>query len=188
MNKIVSMLVMSICFSNYVNATNKFEYNAYLQNKQITVDIDDLTTNLYLLKTATTKECKQYIHTVPPKPLWNNITPTLKLVNNLYNRDIIPKHTIISGYRDPKSNICTKGATHSKHIHNNAIDILISNNDIKYIKTVCTFWKKQGSKYNMGLGTYKQNFQGQKYTILHIDTSSYRTWGNNYKSNTSLCL
>ena len=112
----------------------------------------------------------------------------LGAVNNLYNRDIIPKHTIISGYRDPKSNICTKGATHSKHIHNNAIDILISNKDIKYIQTVCTFWKKQGSKYNMGLGTYKQNFQGQKYTILHIDTSSYRTWGNNYKSNTSLCL
>ena len=77
MNKMISTLVICICFSNYVNATNKFEYNAYLQNKQITVDIDDLTTNLYLLKTATTEECKQYIHTVPPKSLWNNITQRL---------------------------------------------------------------------------------------------------------------
>lgn len=124
---------------------------------------------------------------VPPKDLWANMVPTLKLYQELKSQNIIPKDAQIrSVYRNPEQNACAGGAASSKHINNAAIDIWVARfgdespalYDMK--DALCSFWQQQGSHYNFGLGLYATG-------AVHLDTQGYRKWGMQFSREGSLC-
>ena len=62
-------------------------------------------------------------NTIPPKELWPNIVPTLKIVNEmsaLMNAKVKP---FVSVYRDSEYNRAVRGRTHSQHLTNNAVTL-----------------------------------------------------------------
>lgn len=135
-------------------------------------------------------KCGYAPYSVPTPELWNNLLPTLKILQYLVDTKVLTNYEITSVYRDYSLNICAGGAAGSKHVHNAAIDfrigpeystqpediILIEDTKIK----LCNFWNQHGQTLNMGLGVYAS---GQ----IHIDTQGYRSWGPDHTSNTSMC-
>ena len=76
-------------------------------------------------------------------------------------------------------NACAGGSPRSRHLSNNALDLDIpgaaSDN-----QRLCAYWRKQGPAMKLGLGSYTK-------TRIHLDTSGFRTWGNDHTWRTSLC-
>lgn len=145
----------------------------------------ELSLNQYILKQPELAKCQKYMFSIPPKSEWGDILETLRFTEYLKKEKILPNYTIISAYRSSQANECTQGAKRSNHLHNGAIDILVQTYKKEMTtKALCDFWHKRGKAFKMGLGTY----QIKDYAIFHIDTESHRTWGNNFKSNTSHCL
>lgn len=122
---------------------------------------------------------------VPSKKHWKQLVPTIVLINQLQQRGMIGHIRVTSGYRDIKTNRCVGGSRASKHMKNAALDFrlreLSKHRQSQTQRQLCQFWQKQGKKYRMGLGTYGRG----RY---HIDTQGYRTWGKDFKRQTSLCL
>ncbi len=141
-----------------------------------------------LLQTAKSwRKCGGEPYSVPPVYYWHNMVPTLRLFATLKSQGIIPADTkITSVYRSSRLNRCVGGANGSKHKVNSALD-LSSPSMKKYSfklsqvqDNLCNFWLYQGHYYKFGLGLYSKG-------SIHIDTSKYRKWGNNYSSGSSPC-
>lgn len=132
------------------------------------------------------QSCEREQYDVPPKDLWSNMLPTLKVLDRLQHMGIIEQFEVTSTYRDPELNACAKGSLGSKHVHNAALDIKLIAEDqdpVKKARThakLCDFWQQYGEQYQLGLGLYGS---GQ----IHIDTEGYRTWGPDHTRQTSIC-
>lgn len=126
--------------------------------------------------------CGREQYQVPPQDLWSQMIPTLKVLDQLQERQILTDFEITSSYRDPELNSCAGGSLGSKHIHNAAIDIRLSEDtsQAQIREKLCDFWIEHGERYKLGLGLYAS---GQ----IHLDTEGYRTWGPDYTRNTSVC-
>ena len=124
-------------------------------------------------------KCPERQFEIPPKSLWANVAPTLRLVKALKESGIIKPTAATSAYRSVHSNDCSGGAKGSMHLTNNAIDINIDDSSAQ-THALCEFWRKQGAAYRFGLGFYNP-------TAIHIDTSGHRTWGYDFTSKTSIC-
>lgn len=134
------------------------------------------------------KVCESERFSIPPKKEWNNITGSLKLLNQLHQQNYFQRYTITAMYRSPTLNSCIKGAGKSKHLNHYAVDFHVlkpketnQKERENLVKSLCQFWKTEGKTLKMGLGVYGNN----RY---HIDTQGYRTWGKDFKSKSSLCL
>ena len=133
--------------------------------------------------------CLKYQFALAPQQQWKNLVKPLKLLEDLKQTKIIQNYRIVSVYRGQEANECSHGAKGSKHLHNHAVDFHIfdekgkyyADNDLHVQKKLCEYWKKYGKKLNLGLGTYTSS-------RFHIDLQGYRTWGYNFKTNTSACL
>lgn len=136
------------------------------------------------------KQCEPFRFSIPPKALWPNIIPSLKLAERFQSQGIYAHYRIISTFRSDEMNTCIGGAKHSKHTQNHAVDFKVLNaqqkpySDAEYQQIeqqLCAFWHKSGKALNMGLGIYPGH-------SFHIDVAGYRTWGGDYRRQSSPCI
>jgi len=136
-----------------------------------------------LLNATDWQRCKlEAPYTLPPRALWPDIVPTLKLVRD----EVVPAIGAVdaeSGYREPKLNLCAGGAPKSAHALFYALDLVpakpMTQTDL--ISALCRLHRERGSTYHLGLGFYG----GLRF---HVDTKGFRLWGSDYHSGTSPCL
>lgn len=141
-----------------------------------------------LLTTARSwDKCGYEPYQLPPQELWSSMVPTLRLYTELKYQGILPAGTEIrSVYRSPGLNSCAGGASGSRHMTANAIDIWVPEyqDNPWQLSTMqdslCQFWQYQGEAHNFGLGLYSTG-------AIHLDTDGYRKWGFNNTRSGSFC-
>ena len=105
----------------------------------------------------------------PPKRLWQNILPTLRIVDDL-RASVGKPCRILSSYRSPDYNRAVGGATHRQHLEFNALDIAFDGVSPRQVYERLLEWRKAG-KFTGGLGLYPSS------GFVHIDTrGSNATW------------
>jgi len=114
-------------------------------------------------------------NTLPPRDMWENIVPTLKVVDQVAKNVGCTCAKVVSAYRSPDYNYSIGGAKNSCHMRNLAIDVEFGCSSWKAMRAACVLRKKD--KFIGGLGVYN-NF-------IHIDTRDENVnWGL-YKYNRS---
>ncbi len=174
-----------IWLNQYTNRHRAKTYHQYLIRHLGESNVPPMS---QLLITARSwKKCGAEPYAVPPRHLWRNIIPTLRLIADLKRQGVLPKDVVIrSGYRNRGLNSCVGGARKSKHLVNSGVDLWSPsylNSPWKKYEVqdhLCDFWLYQGRHYKFGLGLYKSG-------SIHIDTSKYRKWGSNHSSGSSPC-
>ena len=108
-------------------------------------------------------------NSAPPRGLWNNIVPTLRIVDDL--RESFGKPCrILSSYRAPAYNKTVGGAPLSQHLEFKALDITIDGISPQLVYDRLIEWRKAG-KFTGGLGIYPSS------GFVHIDTRARNaTW------------
>lgn len=99
---------------------------------------------------------------VPSRPLWKNLVPTLRIVDDLREYFGRPCR-ILSSYRSPEYNRAVGGAPLSQHLRFNALDITFDGVSPVRVHAILRMWRDQG-KFKGGLGLYR------KSGFVHIDT------------------
>lgn len=130
--------------------------------------------------------CGREQYSIPPREQWDNLVPTLKVLDRLHKEGILSTLELTSVYRDPELNACAGGSLGSKHVLNAAVDIRLLGEQASPMgraetqAKLCRFWQENGESLNLGMGLYPT---GQ----IHIDTQGYRTWGVDHSSNSAFC-
>jgi uncharacterized protein YcbK (DUF882 family) len=124
------------------------------------------------------RECHASEYVLPPKSLWPNLLPTLRVLRDLQAAGLVEGSKVASGYRDSTLNTCAGGSARSRHVTNNALDFDLSSSD--KVARLCEYWHRKGPALKLGLGFYTD-------TTIHLDTSGFRTWGSDHTRRTSLC-
>jgi hypothetical protein len=158
-------------------------YQNYLQSQLGSIPpMDQLITSA-----RDARRCGFEPYEVPPASLWQNIVPTLQMLQQLQKQGYLPYSTVIrSVYRNPALNDCAGGAGESKHMTNGAIDIWVPENEANKwaiestFDGLCQFWQSNGQGYNFGLGLYPTG-------SVHLDTQGFRKWGASHSSSSSPC-
>ncbi|EOR07654.1 hypothetical protein F896_02027 [Acinetobacter genomosp. 15BJ] len=162
-------------------------YKTFLKDKGLVFYIPDYQ---FLQTAKDWQKCHANEYEVPHQELWNNIIPTLNILNQLVEQQVIQNFTVTSVYRNNLLNQCAGGAGSSRHVFNAALDFRIGdqNPDAKqqiFIQEtklkLCQFWLDHGEALQMGLGVYES---GQ----IHIDAAGYRTWGVDHRYTSSPCM
>ena len=108
----------------------------------------------------------------PPKRLWKNILPTLRIVDDL-RASFGKPCTILSSYRSPGYNKTVGGASLSQHKEFTALDIAFEGVSPQQVYDRLLEWRKAG-KFTGGLGLYLSS------GFVHIDTRGPNaTWKGN---------
>lgn len=116
---------------------------------------------------------------VPPRADWARMKPTLELIADLRAVGILDTATVASAWRSPTFNRCEGGSSASRHLTNNALDFDIQGRID--VRRLCAYWRTRGAARKFGLGFYSP-------TEIHVDTSGFRTWGEDYHRGSSLCM
>jgi uncharacterized protein YcbK (DUF882 family) len=105
----------------------------------------------------------------PPKQLWKNIVPTLRIVDEL--RESFDKPcSILSSYRSPDYNKTVGGVPLSEHMEFKALDIAFDGVSPQRVYDRLIEWRKAG-KFTGGLGLYLTS------GFVHIDKrGNNATW------------
>ena len=108
-------------------------------------------------------------NSTPPKKLWKNVVPTLRIVDDL--RESFGKPcTILSSYRSPAYNRRVGGVALSQHLQFTALDITIKGVSAKRVYERLLKWRSEG-RFTGGLGYYPSS------GFVHIDTRGRNaTW------------
>lgn len=111
-------------------------------------------------------------YALPPDSMWGNMIPTLKLLQEEIE-PLIGEVIIVSGYRTPEYNEPAGGASRSRHLFFDAVDVAPVTNIPERIlkKRLREFYYEHGEEYNLGLGLYD-------HKRFHVDTWKYRNWGD----------
>ena len=105
----------------------------------------------------------------PPKRIWKNILPTLRIVDDLRASFGKPCR-ILSSYRSPDYNRTVGGAARSQHLEFNALDIVFDGVSPRQVYERLLEWRKAG-KFTGGLSLYSSS------GFVHIDTrGSNASW------------
>lgn len=105
----------------------------------------------------------------PPKRIWNNIVPTLRIVDELRESFGSPCR-ILSSYRSTGYNKTVGGAPLSEHRNFTALDIVFDRVTPKQVYDRLLEWRRAG-KFKGGLGIYPSS------GFVHIDTRGKNaTW------------
>ena len=115
------------------------------------------------------RERKGVKNSLPPRRIWKNIVPVLRIVDEL--RDSFGKScTILSSYRSPDYNKTVGGAPLSQHLEFKALDIAFDGISPQRVYDRLLEWRKAG-KFIGGLGLYPSS------GFVHIDTRGRNaTW------------
>jgi uncharacterized protein YcbK (DUF882 family) len=105
----------------------------------------------------------------PPKRLWKNIVPTLRIVDEL-RAALVKPCRILSSYRSPAYNKAVGGAALSQHLEFTALDIAFDGVSPQQVYDRLIEWRKSG-KFIGGIGLYPSS------GFVHIDTRGRNsTW------------
>jgi uncharacterized protein YcbK (DUF882 family) len=105
----------------------------------------------------------------PPKRLWKNIVPTLRVVDEL-RKSFCKPCQILSSYRSPDYNRAVGGVALSQHLEFRALDIAFEGISPQQVYDRLVEWRRAG-KFTGGLGLYPAA------GFVHIDTrGSNATW------------
>lgn len=133
-----------------------------------------------LLRSASDwKKCQSQPFAVPPESHWPQVESVLRLLGHLKQSKLVTGFEIHSAYRDPQLNDCANGVAGSAHTGAFALD-LTPIGGARGAAALCSFWKREGANWDMGLGRYASG-------RIHIDTSGYRSWGNTGTDESSTC-
>ena len=115
------------------------------------------------------RERKGAKNSLPPRSMWWNIVPALRIVDNL--RDSFGRPCrILSSYRSPSYNKAVGGASSSQHLEFTALDITFDGVNPQRVYEKLLVWRKEG-KFTGGLGLYPSS------GFVHIDTRGRNaTW------------
>jgi N-acetylmuramoyl-L-alanine amidase len=115
------------------------------------------------------RERKGVKNSAPPRSLWKNIVPSLRIVDEL--RESFGKPCrILSSYRSPAYNKAVGGAPLSQHKEFTALDIAFDGVTLERVYERLIAWRKAG-KFVGGLGLYPSS------GFVHIDTRGRNsTW------------
>jgi len=136
-----------------------------------------------LLRTASAWRSCGAPFEVPPIESWARIVPTLRFIRD----EVKPRIggvEAVSGFRNPRLNRCSGGASRSAHVGYWGFDLVptTSISQAQLFSRLCTLHRSAiGRSARFGLGFYGG-------TRFHVDTKSYRLWGSNNRSGTSPCL
>lgn len=134
--------------------------------------------NQILRSASDWKKCGADAYSVPPAVTHLSVVQTLKLIQQLEAAGAIsPTAEIVSGYRPPALAKCASSTVSSAHTTRFAADLVGSESQAK---ALCTFWKREGARWKMGLSKYPSG-------RIHIDVTGYRTWGADCTCETSYC-
>jgi uncharacterized protein YcbK (DUF882 family) len=111
-------------------------------------------------------------NSAPPKKLWKNVVPTLRVVDDL-RESVGQPCTILSSYRSPEYNRTVGGAAQSQHLQFNALDITIKGVSAKRVYERLLQWRLEG-RFKGGIGYYPSS------GFVHIDTRGRNAtwWGS----------
>lgn len=106
---------------------------------------------------------------LPPRELWNNLLPTLRVADELRARLHSPLRIVVSAYRSPQYNAKCPGASkHSQHLQNHALDLIFDCGPEEAFAMAQQL--RNEHKFTGGLGLYD--------SFIHIDTRPRNaTWG-----------
>jgi uncharacterized protein YcbK (DUF882 family) len=115
------------------------------------------------------KERKCVKNSPPPKRLWKNIVPTLRIVDELRASFGKPCR-LLSSYRSPAYNKAVGGAPLSQHLQFTALDIAFDGVSPQQVYDRLLQWRKAG-KFTGGIGLYPSA------GFVHLDTRGRNaTW------------
>lgn len=108
-------------------------------------------------------------NTLPTSDLWANLSPTLKVADELRNQLGVPLTCIASAYRSPAYNAaCPGAATHSYHLQNRALDLVYDCDPAKVVAAAEAL--RARGVFKGGIGRYPG--------FTHIDTRGQNAdWG-----------
>jgi len=126
------------------------------------------------------RKTKSQASAIPPRAYWPRMARTLReLWNPLRQRMGVPL-TVRGGYRPPDYNAAVGGASGSRHVYFEAIDIYPhkSSNSLDTRKRLALegarLWIDKGDEHKVGLGVYGTKTNP---TNIHVDTGAKkRTW------------
>jgi hypothetical protein len=102
-------------------------------------------------------------NSIPPSHLWPNIVETLKVADEGRERAGVPL-VITSSYRNQQYNRAVGGASRSRHLHFNALDLVPKGITPKQLADIFRDMRRNGF-FSGGIGLYS--------TFVHIDTRGY---------------
>jgi hypothetical protein len=152
----------------------------------------DLLPAWTLLRTNSNKSgrCRVDPFILPPRSLWPNILPALKLVRE----QAIPavgRVEVASAFRLAALNNCSRGASRSRHLSFSALDLIpLDQPDAPTsFAKLCNQWRKAGSGSRWGLGAYYDAARPRENQVarFHVDGTGWRTWGFSYGRASSGC-
>jgi N-acetylmuramoyl-L-alanine amidase len=115
------------------------------------------------------RERKGVKNSAPPRSLWKNIVPSLRIVDEL-RASLGKPCRILSSYRSPAYNKAVGGAPLSQHKEFTALDIAFDGVPPERVYERLIEWRKAG-KFVGGLGLYPSS------GFVHIDTRGRNsTW------------
>jgi hypothetical protein len=100
-------------------------------------------------------------NSIPPKKMWKQIGPTLKVVDKLSDAIGLPIKEILSAYRSPQYNKAVRGNRGSYHMTNQAVDVVFNKSAWRVAKTARVL-RDKNKTFEGGIGTYRG--------FVHIDT------------------
>lgn len=134
--------------------------------------------------------CRVEPFILPPRRLWPNILPALKLVRE----QAIPavgRVAVASAFRVPATNACSRGASQSRHLTFSALDLIpLDQPDAPAsFGKLCERWRHAGARSGWGLGAYYDAARPAQNQVarFHVDGTGWRTWGFSYGRASSGC-
>ncbi len=137
------------------------------------------------------ERCDLPIWRLPPRELWPNVVPALELVRE-YVEPTVGEVAVQSSWRTPELNVCAGGASQSRHLDFQALDLRLvePEGELETLyRELCAMHERAGRSSRMGLGAY-YDFNDEGFNRggrFHIDAAGYRTWGRTYSSGSSPC-
>ncbi len=105
------------------------------------------------------------VNDLPPRRMWKEIGPTLKVIELMAREMGVPVRCILSAYRSPSYNAAVHGKSGSRHKYNEAIDVVFRGVSPYHVASVARFLRDRKRKFEGGIGTYR--------SFVHIDTRGY---------------
>tara|TARA_R110000772_G_scaffold261888_1_gene380604 strand:+ start:1074 stop:1586 length:513 start_codon:yes stop_codon:yes gene_type:complete len=100
-------------------------------------------------------------NSIPPKKMWKQIGPTLKIIDKLCDEIGAPIKEIVSVYRSPGYNKAVRGNRGSYHMTNQAIDVMFNRTSPWRVAHVARQLRAD-KVFKGGIGRYSH--------FVHIDT------------------
>ncbi len=105
-------------------------------------------------------------NSIPPRRMWKDIVPTLRIIDLMATHMKAKAITFISIYRSQEYNRAVRGRSQSQHLANRAVRVKLKGIEPSIVARVARKFRKAGH-FTGGVGDY------QKYT--HIDTRGHNS-------------